>query len=42
MWQLKQPDPVKLIIGILAADSKCLQNSLEAIEGQFGKIDLRK
>lgn len=41
MWELKQPDPVKLIIGILAADSKCLTRSIEEIERQFGKIDLR-
>jgi hypothetical protein len=41
MWQLNQPNPVKLIIGILAADSKCLALSIEEIEKQFGPIDLR-
>jgi len=40
MWQLKDPKPVKLIIGILAADRKCLHAAIEAIEDKFDKIDL--
>lgn len=40
MWQLKDPNPVKLIIGILAADRQCLHAAVEAIENKFGNIDL--
>jgi len=39
MWQLKAPNPVKLIIGILAADHGCLHTAVEAIESKFGNID---
>ena len=31
MWQLKDPDPVKLIMGILAADRNCLHEAVEAV-----------
>lgn len=41
MWELKEPGPVKLIIGILAADSRCLNASVEAIDSQFGPIDVQ-
>ena len=40
MWKLKDPKPVKLIIGILAADRQCLHAAIEAIEAKFGKADL--
>lgn len=40
MWQTKKPKPVKLIIGILAADKDCLQKAIEAVIGQFGQADL--
>ncbi len=40
MWQLQDPKPVKLIIGILAADHKCLHAAMEAAEDKIGKIDL--
>jgi len=40
MWELKDPKPVKLIIGILAADRKCLLAAMEAIENKFYKVDL--
>lgn len=39
MWQLKDPKPAKLIIGILAADEECLKAAIEAINANFGKID---
>jgi hypothetical protein len=39
MWQLKEPKPVKLIFGILAAQSQALDTAREAIETQFGAID---
>jgi hypothetical protein len=40
MWELKDPNPVKLIIGILAANQNCLQAAIEAITSEFGKADL--
>jgi hypothetical protein len=40
MWELKDPKPVKLIVGILAADSSCLQVAIGAIEKEHGAIDL--
>jgi hypothetical protein len=39
MWKLKTPKPVKLIIGILAADEDCLKAAVEAITAKFGKTD---
>jgi hypothetical protein len=40
MWELKAPKPVKLIVGILAADEICLKAAVEALRTKFGKIDL--
>jgi len=40
MWELEEPKPVKLIIGILAADKACLDAAVEALEKRFGLIDL--
>ena len=40
MWELAKPKPVKLIIGILVADQRCLTAAVKAIESRFGKIDL--
>jgi len=39
MWQLNDPKPVKLIIGILAADRHCLHAAVEAIDDKFRSID---
>ena len=39
MWELKVPKPVKLIIGILAADRQCLHAAIEALTDRFGKAD---
>jgi len=39
MWKLKAPRPVKLIIGILAADRQCLHAAIEALTSEFGKHD---
>src|SRR3972149_1205694 len=39
MWNVKEPKPVKLIIGILAADHQCLHTAVEAIDAKFGKTD---
>ena len=40
MWELKDPKPVKLIIGILAANEDCLRAAIEALTSEFGKADL--
>jgi len=40
MWKLKEPKPVKLIIGILAANEDCLQVAIEALTAEFGRADL--
>ena len=40
MWKLKQPQPVKLFIGILAADKDCLAAAIEALASQLGETDL--
>jgi len=39
MWELTKPKPVKLIVGILAADERCLSSAAEALTGEFGKAD---
>ncbi len=39
MWTLNKPEPVKLIVGILAADADCLQTGRTAICGEFGDAD---
>ena len=40
MWQINEPEPVKLIIGILAADKDCLTSAVETITAEFGECDL--
>jgi hypothetical protein len=40
MWKLKEPQPVKLFVGILAADNNCLTAAIEALTSEFGGIDL--
>ena len=39
MWELKEPRPVKLIIGILAADQNSLQAAIEELTSKFGNAD---
>ncbi len=41
MWELKKPLPVKLIIGILAADTYCLQAAIDELKIEFGTLDLQ-
>ena len=41
MWQLKEPRPVKLFIGILAASEDCLRAAIEVLTSEFGKVDLQ-
>ena len=39
MWKINPPKPVKLIIGILAADSTSLAAAVDSITAEFGQID---
>ncbi|MBE0537397.1 MAG: DUF4416 family protein [Phycisphaerae bacterium] len=39
MWTLNKPRPVKLIVGVLAADARCLAAAREAIALEFGAAD---
>lgn len=39
MWKIKRPRPVKLLIGILAADHQCLHEAVDVIIGKFGRTD---
>lgn len=40
MWTLNEPNPVKLIVGILAANNQCLHAATEALTDKFGTADL--
>ena len=40
MWQINKPEPVKLIVGILAADEHCLQAAVDSITAEYGESDL--
>ena len=39
MWELNKPKPVKLIIGILAANELALLAGLESVGAEFGEVD---
>jgi hypothetical protein len=41
MWNLQNPKPVKLILGILAADENCLQATVETLTAEFTNLDLQ-
>jgi len=40
MWELKEPEPVKLFCGILAADKQYLQQAKESLQRELGNTDL--
>jgi hypothetical protein len=40
MGHCEPPSPVKLIVGILAADDRCLRAAIEAVTATFGPGDL--
>jgi len=40
MWEISEPKPVKLIVGILASDERCLAAARDALSSAFGRIDL--
>lgn len=39
MWELKEPKPVKLIVGILASNHQCLHAATELVTGKLGDAD---
>jgi hypothetical protein len=39
MWTPKEPSPVRLIVGILAADERCLAAGRDALLAKFGPAD---
>jgi len=39
MWQLHKPKPVKLILGILAANEDCLNLAVDLVRRKIGKLD---
>lgn len=41
MWDTKEPSPVKLIVGILAADENCLHAAVETLAAEFTNLDLQ-
>jgi hypothetical protein len=40
MWDLNEPKPVKLIMGLLGADHACLKAAVDRIQSLLGDIDL--
>jgi hypothetical protein len=40
MWELKEPKPVKLIVGVLASDERCLTAARESLSSALGVVDL--
>ena len=40
MWEINKPIPVKLIVGILAADTESLSNAQKSLISLFGPPDL--
>jgi hypothetical protein len=39
MWELQEPKPVKLIVGILASDERCLAAARDAVFASLGPAD---
>ena len=39
MWKLKEPNSVKLVIGVLAANYQCLHSSADILTDKFGNAD---
>ncbi|OHB75147.1 MAG: hypothetical protein A2Z25_21740 [Planctomycetes bacterium RBG_16_55_9] len=40
MWSLNDPNPVKLIVGILATNRRCLHAATDIVTSKFGHADL--
>ena len=39
MWKLRKPNPVKLVIGVLAANNQCLHSAVDRLTDKFGNAD---
>jgi hypothetical protein len=39
MWKLREPNPVKLVIGVLAANYQCLNRAADMLIDKFGNAD---
>ncbi len=39
MWKLKEPKPVKLVVGILASNYQCLHTASDLVTGKLGEAD---
>ena len=39
MWKLKEPEPAKLIVGILASNYQCLHTAAETLTNKLGGAD---
>ncbi len=39
MWELKEPKPAKLIVGILASNYQCLHTAADLVTGKLGNAD---
>ncbi|KPK36930.1 MAG: hypothetical protein AMJ65_15595 [Phycisphaerae bacterium SG8_4] len=39
MWKLKEPKPVKLVVGILASNYQCLHTASDLVAGKLGEAD---
>ncbi len=39
MWTLKKPDPVKLVVGILACDENALEKAVDMLKAKYGRCD---
>lgn len=39
MWELKEPKPAKLIVGILASNHQCLHAAVELVTDKLGAVD---
>ncbi len=40
MWELREPRPVKLIVGVLASDERCLTATGQSVSAALGAFDL--
>jgi hypothetical protein len=40
MWDTTEPKPARLIVGLLAADERCLGAAMEGLASEFGAVDL--
>jgi len=39
MWKLREPNSVKLVVGVLAANYQCLNSATDMLTNKFGNAD---